>query len=178
MTYKEYTGNRDELIKMYIPFTYRVANNYRYLAYNNLSGLEGEALLALCEAIDMIIATPTKWNIHIASIVAVTISRKLREYANKDKVIFKGRRQHYTGLVRCPERIVSDEVYPALPQCEMHEIIEDMQLTPRQETIVTMLLANYEPSEIIKSLGISRSYYFQLKKIIQNKIKGKANEKD
>ena len=177
MTYNEYTGTRDDLIKMYIPFAYRVATNHRNLSYNNLTGLQGEALLTLCKVIDMIILTPTKWDTPIAAIIAVTIRRDLYEYGRKDRPIHQSRGAYKAGINKCPERvpIVEDiqhaTISPTQTACEMNEIIDDMQLTQKQQQIVLLLLEGYNNTEIANLLNLTRSRITQIRKKIQQIVK-------
>ena len=182
MTYNEYTGNRDDLIEMYVPFAYRVATNYRHLSYNNLSGLKGEALLTLCNTVDMIIVTPEKWNIQIASIIAIAIRRELYEYGRKDRPIHQSRGAYNYGKNKCPDRVtaVTDDydvmdtrqapMSVAETSCEMHEILDDMQLTQKHMQLVLMLLANYDYMEVAKALGISTTRFYDLRTEIRQLI--------
>jgi hypothetical protein len=183
MTYNEYTGNRDDLIRTYIPFAYRVAINYRHLSYHNLNGLQGEALLTLCKTIDMIIATPNKWDIQIASIIAIAIRRELHDYGRKDRPIYQSRGAYRGGITKCPDRVLAvEDVYDVMDTrrapmsvagtaCEMCEILDDMQLTKQHRLIVTLLLADYNNTEIGKVLSLTKSRISQIRIEIQQLVK-------
>ncbi len=185
MKYKDYKGNRDDLIRKYIPFSYSIAKNYRHLSYNNLHGLEGEALLALCNAVDLTIAKPEMWDISIESIIVITIKRQLIEYGNKDRPLHQSRGAYRKGFSKCPGRVLSDDIYdvldiqrtkPSLNEsiCIVSEILDDVNLDNREKHLVALLLSEYTPSEIAAAMEISESYFYRIQGHIREKFRGRT----
>jgi len=181
MTYNEFTGDRDDLIRMYVPLAYRIAANYRHLSYNNLSGLQGEALLTLVRTVDMIIATPKKWDTQITSIIVIAIKRELIEYSVRDRPMYQSRWSHNHGKDKCPVRECNGDKYSVMDSCkapmsksmsacEMRENLDDIGLSQQERRIVSLWLMGYTSVEVAEMCNVSKQRIFQIRQQIQAKV--------
>ena len=176
MTYNEYEGTVDELIKEYIPYAFTIARSLRYLKPHNLEGLQGEALLALCESIKTIQAKPDE---QIPAIIVTVIRRYLYEFTSKDAPVVIPRttylRNNETKLLRRNESCLmacSAHISEQHLTCMISEIIDDMHLTTKQRDLLELMLKDYTRAELAEIYNVSCSRMTQLKYEIKRKLLG------
>lgn len=172
MTYNEYPGSDDDLIKEFIPYAFRIAISLNYLSPNNLDGLKGEALLALCESINTMKEKP---DVEIVGIIITSIRRYLYEYSVHCSDIRIPRRS-YTALSNSCRRTMNTDIFKlraSMPQrqclCEVNELIEDMKLTNEQRILLSLMLQGYSRAELAEMYSCSCSRMTQLKREIKEK---------
>ncbi len=174
MTYNEYEGTTDELIKTYIPYAFRIARSLQYLAPHNLAGLEGEALLALCESIQVVKRKP---DIPMLGIIITVIRRYLYEYAAKDVPVRVPRKTYALNKEKKFTRksVASLISHPANisewhTTCMINEIIDDMQLTAKQRDLLKLMFDDYTRAELAEIYHVSTARMTQLKFEIKKKL--------